>query len=422
MKFSDKFVKSRKPKEGQTKPYDVREKSGDGFGLTVFPSGEISFIFFYQYGGRKRRMTIGRFPHCSLANAKRIHREALTLLESGKDPALEKRKQEKEARDSSTVEGLIEEYLEKWAKPHKRSWKEDKRILYKDIKPLWGKRKATDITRREVIDLLDEIKDRGAPIIANRTLACIRRMFNFAIERDILPNNPCTVIKAVAKENRRDRCLTTDEIKNFWLSLDRIEIPEDSKLDVKMSEATKLALKLQLTTAQRKGEIVSIEWSEIDFTTRWWSIPAPKAKNGHPNRVYLSDLAMELLEKIKALSGNSKWAFPATNGNAHVTPSSLSRALNRSTFEELNHFTPHDLRRTAATHMTAIGISRLVVSKILNHVDSSITSIYDRHSYDAEKKHALDAWGMKLKQLIDSSENMANIDNIVDINLIRKLK
>lgn len=159
-------MKTRKPKEGQTKPYDLRENSGNGFGLTVFPSGEKSFIFFYQYGGRKRRMTIGRFPHCSLTDARRAHREALTMLEDGKDPAFEKRQEAVAARDSSTVEGLIEEYLEKWAMPRKRSWKEDRRILYKDVKPLWGKRKAKDITRREVIDLLDKIKDRGAPIIA----------------------------------------------------------------------------------------------------------------------------------------------------------------------------------------------------------------------------------------------------------------
>jgi len=197
------------------------------------------------------------------------------------------------------------------------------------------------------------------------------------------------------------------------LSLDQIKIPKDSKLDMKMSEATKLALKLQLATAQRKGEIITIEWNEIDLTTRWWSIPSIKAKNGNPNRVYLSDLAMELLTRIKVLSGDSKWAFPAPNGKTHATASSLSRAMNRSTFEKLDHFTPHDLRRSAATHMTSIGIPRLVVSKILNHVDSSITSIYDRHSYDAEKKHALESWGKKLKQLIDTTENT---DNAVDFS------
>jgi integrase len=133
----------------------------------------------------------------------------------------------------------------------------------------------------------------------------------------------------------------------------------------------------------------------------------------------LSDLAIELLDQIKTLSSNSKWAFPSPTSDSHVAPLSLSRALNRSTFEKLEPLTPHDLRRTGATLMTAIGIPRLVVSKILNHVDSSITSIYDRHSYDSEKKQALEAWGRKLKQLIYSSESE---DNIIDIGSINTKK
>lgn len=196
--------------------------------------------------------------------------------------------------------------LEKWAKPRKRTWKEDHRILYKDINPAWGKRKANDITRREVIDLLDIIKARGTPIIANHTLATIRRMFNFAIERDIIPHPPCTMVKAVAKENRRDRCLNENEIKTLWLALGHPLPEEASKNDIKMSEATKLALKLQLVTAQRKGEIVRIEWSDIDLGSRWWTIPAAKAKNGNLTRVYLSDLAMELLTRTKELSDDSQ--------------------------------------------------------------------------------------------------------------------
>lgn len=419
MTFTDKFVKSLKPKEGQAKPYDIREMSGNGFGVTVFPSGEKSFIFFYQFGGRKRRMTIGRYPHCSLADAKRIHREALTLLESGKDPALVKRTSEQEARNASTVQALIEEYLEKWAKPRKRTWKEDQRILYKDINPAWGKRKANDITRREVIDLLDKIKARGAPIIANRTLATIRRMFNFAIERDIIPHSPCVMVKAVAKENRRDRCLTENEIKILWQALDHPQQIESG--DIKMSEATKLALKLQLATAQRKGEIVRIEWSDIQLGERWWTIPATKAKNGVLTRVYLSDLAMTLLARIKELSGDSKWAFPAPSGATHITPDSISRAINRSTFEGLEHFTPHDLRRTGATHMCGMGIPRLVVSKILNHVDNSITAIYDRHSYDTEKKSALDAWSKKLTLIISPDKLPSNVIDLSTPSKIRAL-
>lgn len=199
-----------------------------------------------------------------------------------------------------------------------------------------------DITRRDVILLLDKIKESGAPIAANRTLACVRRMFNFAIEQDIINSSPCVAVKAPAKENQRDRCLSTDEIKIIWNNLDGKILDEDAnakansddKVDIKMSPAGRVALKLQLATAQRKGEIVSMEWDEINLDTNWCTIPTSKAKNGQSHRVYLSPLALELLQQAKALAGKSRWVFPSPHGKTHIAPTALSRALNRSTFEK----------------------------------------------------------------------------------------
>ena len=141
------------------------------------------------------------------------------------------------------------EYLDKWAKPHKRTWQEDKRILEKDVIPAWGRRKAKNITRRDVIRLIDGIVDRGSPIVANRTLEIIRKMFNFAVEQDIIETSPCVGVRAPGKETQRDRILTESEIRNFWNVLDREnkdDEPEGSKL--RMALGTRLALKLQLLT------------------------------------------------------------------------------------------------------------------------------------------------------------------------------
>ena len=402
--FTDKMIKSLKPKDHI---YDVREQNG--FTIRVFPSGVKSWAFLYTYNGRKRRMTLGDYKTMSLAEARIKHGGAYKMLKSGdKDPAQAQQLEKAENRNSSTISGLIEEYIEKWAKPRKRSWKEDKRLLDRNVKPLWGKRKAKDITKRDVVILLEDIVKRGAPIAANRAFACIRRMFNFAVERDITTTTPCATIKAPSKENQRDRCLTTDEIKSFWHAL---EIAP-------MSPATKIALKLQLVTAQRKGEILGAEWSEIDFETRWWIIPDNKAKNGVHHRVPLSELAIELLKELKKLNSRSRWLFPSDTGKSHMRGESIGKAVRRSdemVFQKakISHFTPHDLRRTAATHMTEMEISRLVVSKILNHIDSSITAIYDRHSYDAEKRNALQAWGKRLSQLVDSSQST---NNIIDLD------
>ena len=409
MLWTDRDIKSMKPKEGQVKPYDLREKSSKGFGVTVFPSGEKSFIYFYAFSGRKRRMTLGKYPHCSLANARTLHREALAMLESGKDPAAEKQKEKVNTRDASTINGLIEEYLEKWAKPNKRSWEEDERSLNKDIRPSWGKRKVNEITRRDVVLLLDGIKERGSPIQANRVLACISKMFNFAIERDIVSINPSTGVKRVVKENQRDRMLSEEEIHILWLALEQAINQIDSQHVIHMSEQTKLVLKFQLVTAQRKGEVVSAEWQEIDLVNGWWTIPATKAKNKLTHRVPLSSLAIEILEEVKRISGSSHFLFPADSAKSkspYIQGSSVDHAVRRSSFHSVKPWTPHDLRRTAASNMTSIGISRLVVSKLLNHSEKSVTAIYDRHGYDNEKRAALEAWAQKLKEIVYGAVSM----------------
>jgi integrase len=402
MQFTDKLIKSLKPKEER---YDVREINGKGFMIRVFPSGQKSWGMIYHFEGKKKRMTFGSYPELTLADARTAHMQAINILAKGKDPALIKQREAIEARASLTINKLIEEYMEKWAKPRKRSWKEDFRIFEKDVMPAWGKRKAKEITRRDVILLLDNIVDRGSPIIANRTLAAVRRMFNFAIERDILEVNPCYAVKAPAKENKRERLLSLKEIKIFWDKLDTAG----------MTELSKIALKLQLTTAQRKGEVVSAEWSEIDLKNRWWTIPASKSKNSNPHCVPLSELSLSLLKQLKEISRDSQWLFPSPTGKSHIAGGAIDHAIrkNLKTFEGIEEgFTPHDLRRTTASQMTALGISRLVVSKILNHVEGSVTAIYDRHSYDKEKQHALELWSKKLAEIINNMH-----DNVYPFSL-----
>jgi integrase len=217
-------------------------------------------------------------------------------------------------------------------------------------------------------------------------------MFNFAVERDIITITPCYGVKAPTKETSRDRLLAEEEIKNFWHGLETSN----------MFEFSKLALKLQLVTGQRKGEIIGAEWDEFDFKNACWTIPASKAKNSNSHLVPLSELALELLQELKTLSSDSKWLFPSHIGDKHIMPTAIDHALRRNlkNFTDIKPFTPHDLRRTAASHMTALGISRLIVSKLLNHVETSVTAIYDRHSYDKEKRAAVNAWAIKLREII----------------------
>lgn len=190
--------------------------------------------------------------------------------------------------------------------------------------------------------------------------------------------------------------LREDEIKIFWSGLDRAA----------MTEPVKLALRFQLATAQRKGEVIAAMWDQFDLVANVWTIPTEKAKNKMSHRVPLSLLALDLLKQIRACSGGSSYLFPSRR-NGHMTPTAVDHALrnhmdairapDRREAGSLGHFTPHDLRRTAASLMTGMGIPRLVVSKILNHAESGVTAVYDRHSYDQDKREALEAWGRRLE-------------------------
>jgi len=397
MRLTDRSIAALKPK---AKRYEVWEDGRTGLGVRVSTVGRKSWVFMYRFDGKPRRMTLGTYPAVGLAEAHVRHAKAKADLEKGVDPGATEIERKAAERAAETVSELVETYLEKWARPRKRSAAEDERTLRKEVLPLWGNRKAKDIKRRDVIALLDEIVNRGSPIQANRTLAVIRRMYNLAISRDILDATPVAMVKAPAKENQRDRVLSANELRIFWKGL--AEAP--------MTEGIKLALKLQLVTAQRKGEIVGASLDEFDLEDNVWTIPAERSKNGQAHRVPLSPLALELISQVKMQAGDSPWLFPSPTSTGPV----LARSINRAIYKTLpgmaiENITPHDLRRTAASGMTALGIPRLTVSKILNHVETGVTAVYDRHGYDAEKRHALDAWAARLEEIVTGKPAASNV-------------
>ena len=298
-RFTDKSIAALRAK---VERYEVWE--GGGFGVRVSPRGAKAWIWVYHFVGRPRRMTLGTYPALGLADARIKLADARKLLECGIDPGDREVQARKAERAAETLAELAEAYLDKWARPRKRSAAEDERILHKDVIPAWGRLKANDIARKDVIALLDRIIDRGSPIAANRTLAVVRRMFGWALSRDIIPGNPCAAVNAPGKETRRDRVLSADEIAALWRSLDD---PATS-----ISQPIRLALKLQLATAQRKGEVIDAEWGEFDITEGIWTIPGERAKNGMPHRVPLSPLALAVLNEIRAMAPDGrqlKWLF-----------------------------------------------------------------------------------------------------------------
>jgi integrase len=379
--FTARWVAAVKPSgKGQVDYFDVKPPN---LGLRVSSSGRKTWFIMYRSKGRLRRLTLGTYPALSLADARGQAMGARHAVAEGEDPAL----QRYDARHAPTVADLAVQYLDMYAKVHKKSWREDARLLHHEILPSWGHQKAFDITRRDVIALLDRIVERGAPIQANRVLALVRKMFNWAISRDLLEHNPCLQVKPPGKEHQRDRVLNDDEIRLVWNAAEQLD------------PSSAAQLKLRLLTAQRGGEVRTMRWEDVDVASGWWTIPSHIAKNGLAHRVPLSHPAQDILRELQTITGAEPWVFPS-----HRRPGQpvldVRKAMRRMCLLSGVTFTPHDLRRTAASHMTSLGVARLVVGKILNHAEPGVTKVYDRHSYDAEKREALNAWGARLMELV----------------------
>lgn len=411
--FTDTMIRKLKPAEKE-----IRKSEGNGFTIRVMPTGVKTWLYLYTIDEKRRCKNLGQYPDVSLEKAREKFDEAKKMVKNGIDPLTVEDQKKDELRKAPTVAKLIEEYIEKHAKPTKRSWYEDERILNKDALVVWGKRKAADIKKRDVVLLLESIIDRGAPGSANNNFKIIRKMFRFAVQRDIIEYSPCDGVVMPAPLNRGDRVLTESEIKTFWNSLDTCHVSDDIKR----------ALRLVLLTGQRPGEVIGMHTSEING--KWWTIPAERSKNKKAHRVYLTDTALELIGALEVPDPKTKemkpkgYIFPCTNLKK-VQPMgrlSMSQVISRNlavpvkvdgkpVFDKegkpvtenklgVADFTPHDLRRTAATFMSQIGFMDEIIDAVLNHTKQGIIRTYNLNRYDKEKQAALEAWERKLKGIV----------------------
>ena len=395
--FTVRKLESIKPQATRVDYYD---DSLPGFVLRVTPGGDKTFSVMYRIGGLRRRYTIGAFPVMELATARDRAKDALELVRHGIDPAEEHERRE-EAEVARRIEGFTFEMLAKqFLKEHVeklRSAYEVKRSFDQYLLPQFGKIKARELKRAAVRDYLDGMA-KTRPVMANRCLAYIRKMYNWALSKDLVEFNPVTAIPRPGSEQQRDRVLTEDEIKAIWKALD---------LEKPIMAAT---FRLRLLTAQRGGEVCSMRWKDIEGD--WWTIPAEFSKNKLSHRVPLSPQAQRVLDLVRSVTEaqdekaertRSEWIFPnPSDRTRHVYE--VQKLAQRVRKNSSVSFRAHDFRRTAASIMAGMGIPRLVVSKILNHVESGVTKVYDRYSYDKEKQEALDAWGARLIRIVSDLE------------------
>ncbi len=364
-----------------------------GLCLRVTYKGRKSWALMYRHGGKLRRLTLGSYPALGLVKARRAARKALEMVADGTDPAIAKReaKRRDETQQRGTFAAVAKDFLNRHGKTLRpRSLEEVERPFEKWLQPRWDHRRIEDIARRDVIDLIDEIMDAGTPVAANRTLAVVKKFFNWCVERGVLDTSPAAAVKRPAKEQERQRVLTDDEIALLWPAWDTLGYPFGD------------FHKMLILTAQRRNEVSTMKWSDLDLDAddQSWHVPAEVTKAARAHDVPLSPLAVELLDALPRFSG--PYVFSTTDGRRPI--SGYSRAKARADkLSGVEDWTLHDLRRTAGTRMTQLGVPVFVVGRVLNHAPRSavgITSVYDRHSYEPEKRHALDTGARKLESIV----------------------
>ena len=403
-KFTDTFLKNLKPEGGKDR--DIME--GHGFGVRVRAGGSKILFYKYRFQEKLRFLNLGTYPHTSLADARQKYGDAYKLRKNGFDPieveaeSARATAKEKEAKQQKalTVEDLIDRYIEKYAKTHKKSWHKDELTLAKDVSPAWGKRPASEITKLDATKLLQKIVDRGRPGQAQNVLESTRKMYNWAIDQGMLETTPFLGVKRPAPKNKKDRALSDKEIKTLWYELDAAD----------MSDEIRRALKLTLVTGQRPGEVIGMHAQEI--TDSWWTIPKEKTKNKKAHRVYLTDLALELIGPLKSIdpkTGETKpktYLFPCPHKTKEkpIMEGAMGHVL-RSNFEakkiSVAKFTPHDLRRTAVTHLARLKVPLEWRERVVNHLPKELDATYNLYEYDEEKETSLQRWEEELLRILD---------------------
>lgn len=409
-------------KAASAKSYSVRTEIPDagqpGLYLVVQPSGSMSWAFRYRHAGRPRKMTIGPFvlgedATFTLAKARESAQEASRIVSDGRDPA-EVREQEKaqtqepEPVKVDRVEDVLDEFVKRHVKKKNResTQKNTEAFIDKRIRPEWKDRDIRSITKRDVVKLLDDIADDGAPESAARVRAILSKFFNWAVDRDIVDASPVPKGSTAKQGASRERVLTDEEVRLVWLACEKVGWPFGP------------FVKLLILTAQRRNEVAHAVTSEFQLggNNQLWTIPPERSKNGREHLVPLSSVVLEV---ISGIAGVGETYLLSTTGETPISGFSkakkvidaemLALAQKHAVASGLNPddvklegWTLHDLRRTAASGMARLGVPVHVIEAVLNHQSGTIkgvAKIYNRYEYLDEKRRALADWAEHVKRI-----------------------
>jgi len=376
------------PREGQA---DYFDKGYPGLALRVSYGGAKTWIYFYRLHGKLRRLSLGRYPGMSLTEARDAWRSARLAVSKGESPAHIR------PTTADTFAATAEEWLQR-DQAQNRSVAEVRRTIEHDVMPAWGDRLIAMIARRDVLELIDGVADRGAITMARRLHSHLHRLFRWAVGRGILEVNPMADLPKPGKAVKRDRVLDAGELRAVWKAAEKTAWP--------FGPATKLLI----LTAARREEIGALRWSEIHGNEI--HLPGERSKAGEPRIIPLSPAAVEL---IGALPRTGEHVF-TTNGTTAIGGwSKAKRALDAAAAEAnggpLAAWRMHDIRRSVATNLQRLGVGLQVVESVLGHVSGSragVVGVYQRHRFETEKRQALEAWAGELARITSGKVHFAS--------------
>lgn len=392
--LTDLAIKGLVPRK--TGIYDAFDAKVPGFAVRVFPSGAKSFVLLYRQQGRLRRLTLGRYPVLSLSEARKLAQRALNGVAHGGDPQQTKIEERRGGFGfDATVERFIDTHCRRFNRP--TTAHETARVLRSQFVARWRSRDVREITRGDVIAELDRIIDGGAPSASNHALSAIRKFFNWTVERGLIETSPCMSMTKPSPHRSRDRVLDDAELAAIWRAAPQEDYPFGP------------IVRLLILTAQRRGEITDLLWSDIDFDNQTMTIPAERTKSNRRQVLPLTQAALDILAGLPRFPDER--VFPAQRGG-RGTFSGFSRCKRRvDDLTGISDWTLHDLRRTAATGMAKLGVAPHVVERILNHTSGTfagVTGVYNRFGYQPEMRAALDVWAKFVADRADGDSVLAN--------------
>jgi integrase len=359
------------PAKGQK---EYPDQKVTGLRLRVGAGGTKAWIFRARTGDRTINKKLGSYPGMNLSEARATALKVIAAISRGGNAEAVER----------TFGAVAKHWIEKVAQRKNDSWQYQERRLELHILPAWRNRRIVDIRRADVRALLDGLE---GVVLPNRVLALVKTIFRYALSQDWIDFSPAEGIRKPQIERERDRVLTMSDVALIWNAAALLGYPFGPYV------------RMLILTAQRRTEVASMRWDDLDLDASMWTIPAADTKGERRHFVPLSAAAVQVLEPLPRLGVH---VF-TTDGRTHMTNYAKLKtrldAFLAAGGGALAAWRLHDLRRSAATHMVRLGIREEVVGRVLNHAVKGVTArVYALHSYGPEKRQALDAWSEEVER------------------------